>query len=172
MFSIKTLSILTALLTSAIAHAASIHEIIYDIEDCPVPRSESRADMIHKVDHSWDFPKVHEEHPWDNFTNNASDNIQQKLKTIRIPNVNFNEAPLSNVISFLAELSTQFDPDGVNIVLIDPDKRNPTVTFSLRNVSLNQILGLVAKSVNFHYDIEDEVITFRPGGSELSHLKN
>ena len=68
------------------------------------------------------------------------------MKSIVIPQVNFSGMELTRVIDTLSELSVEYDPTGkgVNIVpLFDPNKSNPRVNISLRNLNLDLIIKFV-----------------------------
>lgn len=153
--------------------------IVQDIENCNFPsQRHSKNKMLDEVSISWDRPQPFVPDSLSASIASPLCPIQQKLQAIHVPSVHFFEAPLTSVVPMLCELSIQFDPTpvsedllGVNFVLIDPDKINPSITLSLRNLSLAQILELVVKSVNFHYEIEENVVTIRPGRPNHSNLR-
>jgi len=100
----------------------------------------------------------------------------QKLNSIIIPTVSFSDMELSRVVNSLNEQSVRFDPGygenkGVNIVLIDPNRLNPTINISLRNLSLKRVLDFVVDSVGFQYDVEPDAVVLRAGeGGAASNL--
>ncbi|OAI50101.1 hypothetical protein AYO37_00515 [Opitutia bacterium SCGC AG-212-L18] len=138
--------------------------------------AKSKDTMLKEVSLAWERPLIFGEMP-EKFLNPFQYGIFSKLKKIRVPNVHFNNSPLNSVVFMLAELSMQYDSPhlseeerGINFVLIDPDKINPKVTLTLKNLSLEQVLELIVKSVNFHYEIENEAVTIRPGRPNHSNL--
>ncbi len=95
--------------------------------------------------------------------------LLQKLDRIVISNVNFTEVPLNQAVNTLSAISEDFDntdtgPPGVNLVLLDPDRINPTVNITLRHLSLRRILDFIVDSVGFQYEIQEDAGVLRPGG--------
>ena len=93
-----------------------------------------------------------------------------KTRSVVAPGLSFKEEPLSRVLETLSILSIKYDyttsdekDKGVNIVLLDPQRLNPRVTMTLRNVTLEQALNLITGSVGFQYDIQDGAVVVQPG---------
>lgn len=152
-----------------------IEETVCELDNSIYVRSKD--DMLKEVSLAWGRPLVFGEIPEVAVVNLPQNSVLDKLKSIKIPNINFSNATLSSVISMLIGLSIENDSHsfseedrGVNFVLIDPDNIGPRVTLALRNLYLEQVLELIVKSVNFHYEIENEVITVRPGRPNHSNL--
>lgn len=134
--------------------------------------------MLKEVSIAWDRPQAFSKAPVARVLECSKSSVLEKLQSIHIPNINFDDAPLTSVVLMLTELSIRYSafdlPEqekGINFVLIDPDRLNPTLTLSLRNLSLEQVLELIAKSVNFHYEIEGEVVMIRQGRPNHTNLK-
>jgi general secretion pathway protein D len=116
--------------------------------------------------------------------------IAQKLNDITIPEVNFREAALSDVVTFLHDESVRLDPQhiGVNFVL-SPGVSAPTtppppppaapgaappeagavhetatrpITLSLRNVPLIELVKYVTTLANLKYRIEQSAVLILP----------
>lgn len=152
-----------------------IEETVCELDNLIYVRSKDN--MLKEVSLAWGRPLVFGEVSKESGLGLTQKNVLEKLKSIRIPNINFNNAPLSSIVFMLTELSIRYDsPDfsedyrGVNFVLIDPDNVSPKVTICLRNLSLEQVLELIVKSINFHYEIENEVVMIRPGRSNYENL--
>ncbi|MEM9398755.1 MAG: hypothetical protein AAF984_00970 [Verrucomicrobiota bacterium] len=105
--------------------------------------------------------------------------IMEKLESIRIPELNFTDVDVADAINFLIDQSRQLDPDGegVNIVLLAQDvvsslspdaetavNQNPleTVTLSLRDVPLIQVIEYVTSLTNLQFKIEDYAVFILP----------
>lgn len=127
-----------------------------------LPRKRTRTDLLAEVDQSWSRP-----------VNNGDDvsatgvkqdaAIQNRLDKVFIPKVEFRELPLSQVVVALAEFSVgKSEDEGVNIVLIDPENRDPRVSILLRRLSLLRVLDFVAESVGFEYNLSDGAVVLRP----------
>lgn len=95
--------------------------------------------------------------------------LQEKIGKIVIPAVSFTNLELNRAVDALGALAEEFDatglgPKGANIVLLDPGNACPTVTITLRNVSLKRILDFVTDSVGYQYEVESDAVVIRPGG--------
>ena len=94
--------------------------------------------------------------------------LAQKLSEIVLPEVNFNRTSLDEAVAWLSRASAENDssgtsPRGTNIVLLDPARRNPPVTLSLRAVTVKRVLDFMTESVGFGYEVQDDAIIVRPG---------
>lgn len=139
---------------------------------------DAKRDMLLEVDCAWDRPIITNSLPNECSNLTRANPITKKLQLIKIPKINLTNVLISNVVAMLSELSIQYDTTensnertGVNIVLIDPVNQNPSITLSLRDVSLEQVLDAVTKSANFSYDIENDLVTIRPGVQCFSNLQ-
>jgi general secretion pathway protein D len=130
---------------------------------------KSRADLLEEVGQSWQQsnPSPAQTPRTDRVAPPLP--LQQKIERIVIPAVNFTNLELNRVVDALGALAEEFDatglgPKGANIVLLDPANANPTVTITLRNVSLKRILDFVTDAVGYQYDVESDAVLIRPGG--------
>ncbi len=138
-------------------------------------RLKTQAQMLQEVTNSWQRPGVYVDQSTDNTRAPTTTALAQKLNNIQIPSVNFSGVELSRVVSTLSAISSEFDKSegatGVNIVLIDPTAKNPSVNITLRNLSLKRILDLIVDSTGYQYEVQADTIVVRPGG-ETSTLDN
>lgn len=130
---------------------------------------KSREQLLEEVSSAWQRPGIYEERPDINPTVLGPAPLMQKLNRIVISNVNFTEQPLNRVVNTLSAISEEFDntdtgPRGVNLVLLDPERINPTVNITLRNLPLKRILDFIVDSVGFQYEIQEDAVVLRPGG--------
>jgi len=136
---------------------------------------KTRAQMLEEVSNSWQRPGVYVDQSVDTAKAPPPALLAQKLNNIVIPNVNFSGVELSRVVSTLSAISGEYDKTegatGVNIVLIDPSNKNPSVNITLRNLSLKRILDLITDSTGYQYEIQPDTIVVRPGG-ENTQLEN
>ncbi len=139
-------------------------------------RRDLRGDLISEVEKSWGRPQVLAQSS--SALTQEADPVAmlQKLNSIIIPSVSYGDMELSRVVNSLNELSLRFDTGieekGVNIVLIDPNKVNPKINITLRNLSLKRVLDFVVDSVGFQYDVEVDAVVIRPGeGGAGSNLE-
>ena len=140
-------------------------------------RRDSKGEMLDEVADAWSRPNLTVQ-----AVTGPSENMNpllmlQKLNSIIIPTVSFADMELSRVVNSLNEQSLRFDAGygenkGVNIVLIDPTRADPTINISLRNLSLKRVLDFVVDSVGFQYDVEPDAVVIRPGeGGAVSNLE-
>ena len=133
-------------------------------------RGVTKGKLLELLDESWKLPEVY------NRESTASekqviDPVLQKLKDITVPELPIKDFPLNRALEVIQSAAQAYDKDqkGVNIVLIDPEKRNPSVNITLRNVSLDKAIDIVLRQVNYTYTVNDGIIEVRPdsGSSDL-----
>jgi len=133
-------------------------------------RGVTKGKLLELLDESWKLPEVYNRETTNTSTVTV-DPVLQKLKEITVPEINIKDLPLNRALDQLVIVSQAYDKEskGVNIVPIDPEKRNPSVNITLRNVSLDRALEFVVKQVNFTYTVNDGIIEVRPdsGSSDL-----
>jgi general secretion pathway protein D len=131
-------------------------------------RGKSRAQMLEEVNNSWQRPGVYVDRGADATKAAVPQALAQKLASIVIPSVNFQGVELNKVVSTLSAVSEEYDKSegvkGVNIILVDPSNKNPTVSITLRNLSLKRILDLISDSTGYQYEVQADTIVMRPGG--------
>ncbi|MBE2216535.1 MAG: type II secretion system protein GspD [Opitutaceae bacterium] len=139
-----------------------------------IDRTKTREQMLEEVSRSWQRPGVFQEREAVDEKPTGPVPLLDKLNRITIPSVNFTGVELSRVISTLSSISEEFDdtglaPKGVNIVLIDPNRVNPAVNITLRNLTLRRVLDFITDSVGFQYEVQLDAVVVRPGG-EVTNL--
>lgn len=139
-------------------------------------RVKTRAQMLEEVTNSWQRPGVYVDQEAKPPTQPTGNLLSRKLNEIIIPSVNFNGVELSRVISTLSVISGEYDKSegakGVNIVLVDQTQKNPTVSITLRDLSLRRILDLITESTAYQYEVQSDTIIVRPGGDTTGGLEN
>lgn len=133
-------------------------------------RRETRRSLIAEVEQSWRRPSAAVSASDDaGFGAAGSSPLMQELESIRIPSVSFSSVELQRVVSTLSDLSREFDDNeqgmhGVNIIVIDPQDRRPTVSLTLRDLSLKRILDFITDSIGYQYEVQADAVVMRPGG--------
>ena len=142
-----------------------------EIEKSIPERQNIRNNMIDFVDKSWEQPKFFTE--VEEQIENDEDKIFAKLNQIIIPQISFNNTPISVAINTIIDVAEKYDTTkidehkGINIVLMEPATVNePTVSLSLKNMTLDKILNFVAKSSLYQYDIEDGAVVFHKAANK------
>jgi general secretion pathway protein D len=131
-------------------------------------RGKSRTQMLEEVNNAWQRPGVYVDRGADATRAVVPQALAQKLASIVIPSVNFQGVELGKVVSTLSAVSEEYDKSegvkGVNIILVDPTNKNPSVSITLRNLSLKRILDLISDSTGYQYEVQADTIVMRPGG--------
>lgn len=106
---------------------------------------------------------IPEAHPEPNTQNPLAD-TQQALERIVFPELSMEGVPLAEALKLLAQNALAYDPQGkgVNIVAIDPEHQAPHVSLHVQNLSLYEILSLIAESAKFRLFTEPHVAVLRP----------
>ena len=133
-------------------------------------RRETRRSLIAEVEQSWRRPNAAVASSDEaGFGEPGSNPLMQELESIRIPSVSFSSVELQRVVSTLGDLSREFDANqqgmhGVNIIVIDPQNRRPTVSLTLRDFSVRRILDFITDSIGYQYEVQADAVVLRPGG--------
>lgn len=136
--------------------------------DLSEPRVEVRVELLEEVEREWKRPVLADREPRE--ARRAADiTLREKMRAIEVPRVSYSGAPLSRVVESLSLLSEELDVDGqgVNLVVVDPSRRDPEVHLTLRRLSLDRILDFVTESVGFEYDIQSDAVVLRPARGAL-----
>ena len=128
-----------------------------------LPRMLAREQLLEEVDEGWIRPQLFQRERAD-VESADQDLMRERLDAVYIPRVEFRETPLSQVAEVLSEISVRESADGigVNVVVIDPDGRDPLVSILLRRLSLKRVFDFVAESVGFEYDLQRDAVVLRP----------
>ena len=134
-------------------------------------RSVSKGKLLELLDESWKMPEVFSKEVVVGPGKQDADPVVDKLNSITVPEINIRDLPFNRAIDQLIIVSQSYDKDskGVNMVVIDPDRKNPSVNITLRNVQLGKALDIITKQVNFTYNINQGIIEIRPdsGSNDL-----
>jgi len=92
--------------------------------------------------------------------------LEQKLREIRIPQVDFSGADLETIRRALNTLSRQYDVDpakvGVNFVVSADLASAQSVNLKLRDVSLGEVVRYVAQIAGVKFRLSEVGVTFSP----------
>ena len=90
--------------------------------------------------------------------------VEAKMSRINIP-VTLRDAPLQRAIDTIAELSVINDPvgRGIDIVLIDPENKNPLVNLQMKSQPMDKVLKMMLSTVGYRYDVnKDGIVEVTP----------
>ena len=134
-------------------------------------RGVTKGKMFELLDESWKLPEVYNREVVGSTGKTDTDPTIDKLRSITVPEINIRDMPFDRAITQLINISQSYDKEnkGVNMVVIDPDRKNPSVNMTLRNVSLEKAIDLITKQVNFTYTINQGILEIRPdsGSNDL-----
>ncbi|MEY4939553.1 MAG: hypothetical protein RIQ93_1288 [Verrucomicrobiota bacterium] len=138
-------------------------------------REKTRAQLLEEVAKGWQRPGIYQERAREPDQAAAAAPLAKKLSEITIPSVSFTRAEIGQVVAALSAASEEYDltgstPKGVNIVLLDPTNKNPTVSITLRNATLKRVLDFVTEAVGYQFEVQADAVVVRPGG-EVTNLE-
>ena len=119
-------------------------------------RGVTKGKLLELLDETWKLPEVFNRENAKIDSTNGNDPVIEKMKSIQLPEgFIVRDQPLDRALVLLQTQAAAFDKDqkGVNIVLLDPANKNPTVNLQLRNVSVYQALDYTCKRVGFSFTV-------------------
>lgn len=126
-------------------------------------RRSTRAGLLEEVEMAWLRPALVERAPVEQ-TGEIEDQMRLRLQGISIPKLELRELPLSRVVELLAELAAPHagPENGLNIILMDPQSKDPFVSIILRQINLQRALDFIVESVGFEYELQRDAVIIRP----------
>jgi len=127
-------------------------------------RGVTKGKLMEQLDESWKLPEVYNREVASNSGKTEADPVLDKLSAIMVPEINIRDMAFDRAVQQLITISKSYDKDGkgVNMYVVDPEHKNPSVNMTLSDVSLKQALDIIVKQVNFSYTISQGVIELRP----------
>lgn len=103
----------------------------------------------------------------------AAEAMTQRLKSIRIPSLDFREANIQDVILYLTETSRRTDPSrkGVNMILLGVGagtELGNDITISVQDASLYDALQYVTEMASMKFEVGANVVTISP----VNYIRN
>ncbi|NNE90451.1 MAG: M56 family metallopeptidase [Verrucomicrobiales bacterium] len=104
----------------------------------------------------------------------ARKRVEQKLKAIRIPQIEFRDTPLRESLEFLRERSIELDPEpdpskkGINIVMVRNIGADMPIDLKLKNIPLSAALDYATDLAEMKYRVEGNAVVVFPKGSHPS----
>jgi hypothetical protein len=92
---------------------------------------------------------------------------KQKLQTIIIDKINFQNLDVATVVQFLAQKSKELDPthEGINFVLANLDSApnvHRSISMSLENIPLSDLVREIAQQAQLGVSINGTIVTLKP----------
>ena len=136
---------------------------------------KTRQEMLEEIEREWERPKVFDRQIDEiEKVKEGPGRLEEKLKLIQVPGVQFFESPLNEVMQELQRQAKKFDltePDpakkGINIITLNEDNEPPpNVTITLNTMSLGQMIQFITETSNWSYDVRaDAVVVSKSGGT-------
>ena len=125
--------------------------------------------MLEEIEREWERPKV-----FDRQIEQAQEveegpsNIENKLKLIEIPQVQFFKSPLSDAMTELQRQARLFDltePDpakkGVNIIPLIGEEDEPSVSLSLNSMPLGDMIQFITEMIGWTFDVRSDAVVIQ-----------
>ncbi|MEO0447623.1 MAG: hypothetical protein AAF191_16235 [Verrucomicrobiota bacterium] len=104
----------------------------------------------------------------------ASEGIEEKLRSITLPEVDFQKTALEDALDVLRQKSRELDTEsppeeqGLSFIVRShgEGETKPTITLKLSNVPLVVALQYIAELAGMEFQVESNAIVFAPKGSE------
>jgi len=132
----------------------------------------TRVRMLENVQAAWNAPKAEGEQPKSNEpirepTENElrATALLEKLESIRIPAIAFQDADIQQVVLELSALCRKLDPErkGANLVVFGTSETLlPSVTFSGTDLSALETLDIITQMSGMKYDIGPNMVSLTP----------
>ena len=134
-----------------------------------VPRVGTRAEMMQAVERSWVQVPGGERVSGETSEADMLSPLDRKLDEIVLPEVSFNRMELASVAGVLGAASVENDRSetgrrGVNVVLLDPQRKGTAVTLSVNGLTLRRVIELVAAAGGCRYEVQADAVVLRPLG--------
>jgi len=90
--------------------------------------------------------------------------LKKTLESIVLPEVDFREASLQDVIAFLREESKKHTKDKteINFVVMLPEGKAPVITLSLRKIPMMELLRYISMLTGLQYKVDPHAVVFSP----------
>lgn len=141
-------------------------------------RDHSRSKMLNEVNAAWEKPVSPNSGDISglfgsgagladtpNAVRGSRETIQQKLRSIRIAQIDFSGAALEEVMEYLRVRSRDLDPTGRGVdfvVSLPPDQSMPLISLNLRDVPIEEVLRYVTEIASITYRVEDYAVRLVP----------
>lgn len=100
----------------------------------------------------------------------GDDVIRARMKLIVIPEVDFRNTRLEDVLNSMIEMGRKHDPSegkGINLVLnLTAEEKEKKITMSGKNIPFSQLLNTVSRSAGIKYQVAGNVVMV--GGSDVT----
>jgi hypothetical protein len=90
--------------------------------------------------------------------------LKKQLEAIVLPEVEFREASVTDVVEFLRQASKKYTKDKteINFVLALPEGKAPTVTLSLRKIPMTEVLRYITVLTGLQYQVDPHAVVISP----------
>ncbi|SKA94465.1 general secretion pathway protein D [Prosthecobacter debontii] len=132
-------------------------------------KDHTRSKMLNEVDGAWEQKLPPQKMDVSGLFGSASSTaiqggreaIQEKLRTLRISQIDFSGAALNEVMEYLRVRSRDLDPTGKGVDFVfsqSSDVSTPLISLNLRDVPIEEVLRYVTKIAGLTYRVEDYAV--------------
>lgn len=90
--------------------------------------------------------------------------LEDKLRLIKIPKIEFEEASPDVVFDYLSRISKTYDPDrkGVNIIHMKLNNSDSKITMNASHIPMLDVIKYVCMLADLHYQIDRYAVVIKP----------
>ncbi len=94
----------------------------------------------------------------------AKKGLEKELSAIVLPEVEFREAAISDVVAYLRQESKKYSKDKteINFVLVLPEGKTPTLTLALRKIPMSEVLRYITVLTGLQCQIDPHAVVISP----------
>jgi len=134
-------------------------------------RGVTKGKLLELLDETWKLPEVFNREVTVVGGPQVTDPVMDRLRTITLPQVRILDQPLDRALQYLSQQAQQYDKDQkeLNIVPVDPERKNPPISITIGGVTVEQALNIITKGVGFTWMVNQGIVEVRPdsGSSDL-----
>jgi general secretion pathway protein D len=134
-------------------------------------RGVTKGKLLELLDETWKLPEVFNREVTDKGGAQVTDPVTERLKSITLPQVRIVDQPLDRACQYLSQQAQQYDKDQreLNIVPVDPERKNPPISIAIGGVTVEQALNIITRQVGFTWIVNQGIVEVRPdsGSSDL-----
>ena len=134
-------------------------------------RGVTKGKLLELLDETWKLPEVFNREVTVVGGPQVADPITERIKTIVLPTVRILDQPLDRACQYISQQAQQYDKDQreLNIVPVDPERKNPPINLTMGGVTVEQALNIITRQANFTWIVSQGIIEVRPdsGSSDL-----
>ncbi len=134
-------------------------------------RGVTKGKLLELLDETWKLPEVFNREVTPTGGSQVTDPVMERIKSIVLPSVRILDQPLDRACQYISQQAQQYDKDQreLNIVPVDPERKNPPINITIGNVTVEQALNIITRNAGFTWIVNQGIVEVRPdsGSSDL-----